>query len=46
MELMAVMEVFDCLLETDGDEESDDDSGDVNEEVSPGVSGMWGGVDV
>jgi hypothetical protein len=46
MELMAVVQYLDGLLEADGYEESDYDGGDVDEEVSPGVSGVWGRVDV
>ena len=44
--LMAVMEGFDGLFEADGDEETDDDGGDVDEEVSPGAGGVVGWVDV
>ena len=43
---MAVMEVFDGLFETDGDEETEDDGGDVDEEVAPGAGGVMRGVDV
>ena len=32
---MTVVEVFDRLFKSDGDEQADDDGGDVNEEVSP-----------
>jgi hypothetical protein len=40
--LMAVMEGFNSLLEADGDEKADDDGGDVNEEVAPGMGGgVW-----
>jgi hypothetical protein len=45
-DLMTVVEVFDSLFEADGDEEPDDDGGDVDEEVAPGAGGMVGGVDV
>ena len=45
-DLMAVVEVLDGLLEADGDEEADDDGGDVDEEVAPGAGGVVGGVDV
>jgi hypothetical protein len=34
---MAVVEELDGLLETDGDEQANDDGGDVDEEVAPGV---------
>jgi hypothetical protein len=44
--LAAVVEGFDGLLEGDGDEEADADGGDVDEEVSPGVGGGVGRVDV
>ena len=33
---MAMMKVFDGLFEADGDEEANDDGGDVDEEVAPG----------
>jgi hypothetical protein len=45
-ELTAVMEVLDGLFEADGDEQADDDGGDVEEEVAPGVGGGVGWVDV
>jgi hypothetical protein len=44
--LMAMMDGFDGLFEADGDEEADDDGGDVDEEVAPGVGGGVGRVDV
>ena len=44
--LVAVVEGFDGLLEADGDEQADDDGGDVEEEVAPGVGGVVGRVDV
>jgi hypothetical protein len=44
LHLMSVVEVFNGLLEADGDEEADDDGGDVDEEVFPGVSGFVGRV--
>jgi hypothetical protein len=34
-DLVAVVEVFDGLLEADGNEEAEDDGGDVDEEVAP-----------
>jgi hypothetical protein len=40
------MDCLDRLLEADGDEKADDDGGDVDEEVSPGVGGVSGRVDV
>jgi hypothetical protein len=43
---MAVVEVLDGLFEADGDEESEDDGGDVDEEVAPGAGGVVGWVDV
>jgi hypothetical protein len=43
---MTVVEVLDGLLEADGDEESEDDGGDVDEEVAPSGGGVVGGVDV
>jgi hypothetical protein len=46
MALMVMMEILDGLLEADGDEEADDDGGDVDEEVAPGVGGGVGWVDV
>ena len=45
-DFVAVMDVFDHLLEADGDEKPKDDGGDVNEEVAPGVGGMVGRVDI
>ena len=39
--LVAMVEKFDGLLETDRDQEADDDGGNVEEEVAPG---MWSGV--
>ena len=41
--LVAVMNGFDGLLEGDGDEEAEDDCGDVDEEVAPGVAAWWAG---
>jgi hypothetical protein len=46
VELMLMMEVLDGLLEAYGDEEADDDGGNVDEEVSPGGGGVVSGVDV
>jgi len=44
VELLAMMEVLDGLLEADGDDEAEDDGGDMDEEVSPGIGGVVGGV--
>jgi len=44
--LVAVVEGFDGLFESNGDDEADDDGGDVEEEVAPGVGGVVGRVDV
>ncbi len=46
MSLMAVVGCFNRLLQTDGDEQTDADGGDVDEEVLPGVGGFVGRVDV
>ena len=46
MQLMAMVDELDGLLEADGDEETDDDGGDVDEEVAPGVCGVVWWVDV
>ena len=46
MQLMAMVEELDCLFEADGDQEADDDGGDVDEEVAPGVGGVAGWVNV
>jgi hypothetical protein len=43
---MAMVEEFDGLFEADGDEQADDDGGDVEEEVARGVDGFVGWVDV
>jgi hypothetical protein len=40
---MAVVEVLDGLLEANGDEEAEDDGGDVDEEVAPRGGGVVGG---
>jgi hypothetical protein len=45
-DLVAVVEVFDGLLEANGDQQADDDGGDVNEEVALGVGGVVWRVDV
>jgi hypothetical protein len=44
--LVGMVDGFDGLLEADGDEETEDDGGDVDEEVAPGVDGFVGRVDV
>ena len=44
--LVAVVNRFDALLEADGDEETDDDGGDVDEEFAPGAGGVRRWVDV
>jgi hypothetical protein len=44
--LAVMVNGLDGLLEADGDEEADDDGGDVDEEVAPGVGGVVGWVDV
>ena len=40
--LVMVMNALDSLFETYGNEQADDDGGDVNEEVSPGVNSVIG----
>ena len=45
-EIVVVVKGFDCLLKTDGDEEADDDGGDMDEEVAPGVGGVVRWMDV
>src|SRR3981189_2628544 len=45
-DLVAVVEVFDGLFEADGDEEAEDDGGDVDEEAAPAGGGVMGRVDV
>jgi hypothetical protein len=44
--LMVVMNSFDGLFEANGDEQTNADSGDVDEEVLPGGGGVVGRVDV
>jgi hypothetical protein len=44
--LMTVMDVFDGLLDAYGDAKANDDGGDVDEEVAPGVGGVMGWVDI
>jgi hypothetical protein len=39
-----MVDELDGLLEADGDEQADDDGGDVDEEVFPGVGGFVGRV--
>jgi hypothetical protein len=43
---MAIVHGFDGLFEADGDEQAEDDGGDVDEEVAPGAGGVVSGVDV
>lgn len=43
MALMTVVDKLDGLLEADGDEETDNDGGDVDTEVAPGAGGVWCG---
>jgi hypothetical protein len=45
-DLVAVVEVFNGLLEADGNEKAEDDGGDVDEEVAPAGGGVMGRVDV
>ena len=44
--LVMAMEGFDGLLEGNGDEQADTDGGDMDEEVAPGVGGVFRGVDI
>ena len=46
MTLMPVVEELDRLFEADGDEQADNDGGDVDEEVAPVVGGVVRWVDV
>jgi hypothetical protein len=46
LELMTLMEVFYGLFESNGDEQADDDGGDVDEEVAPCAGGVVRGVNV
>jgi hypothetical protein len=41
-----LVDALDGLLEADGDEKTDDDGGDVDEEVAPGVCRVVRGMDV
>src|SRR5277367_1224545 len=45
-DLVAMVDVFYGLFEAYGDEEAEDDGGDVDEEVAPGRGGVVSGVDV
>jgi hypothetical protein len=45
-DLLAVVKELDGLLKAYGDAEANDDSGNVDEEVAPGVDGFVRGVDV
>jgi len=44
--LAEMVEVLDGLFEAHGDDEAEDDGGDVDEEVAPGLGGVVGGMDV
>ena len=46
LELLALLEVLDRLLDADGDEQANYDGCDVNEKVAPGVGGVVRRVDV
>jgi len=41
-QLMAVVDPLDGLFNPYGDQQADDDGGDVDEEVAPGVGGLVG----
>jgi hypothetical protein len=43
---MTMVEVLDGLLEADGDEDAEDDGGQVDEEVAAGSGGVVGRVDI
>ena len=45
-DLVAVVDVLDGLLEAYGDEEAENDGGDVDEEIAPGAGGVVWWVDV
>ena len=45
-QLVVLVNTLDHLLQTDRDEQTDDDGSDVDEEVSPGMGGFVGRVDV
>ena len=45
-QLMAVVDPLDGLFNCDGDQQADDDGGDVDEEVAPGMGRLVGWVDV
>jgi hypothetical protein len=45
-DLVAVVEVFDSLLEADGDEDAEDDGHEVDEEVAACGGGVMWWVDV
>jgi hypothetical protein len=44
--LVTMFQGLDGLFEADRDEQADADSGDVDEEVAPGVGGGVGWVDI
>ena len=43
---VAVVEVLDGLLKSDGDQKTENDGGDVDEEVAPGGGSVMCGMDV
>jgi hypothetical protein len=45
-DLVAVVEVLDGLLKADGDEDAEDDGGEVDEEVAAGSCGVVRWVDI
>ena len=45
-DLMDVVQPLNGLLEADGDEQADDDGGDVDEEIAPGGDGVVRWMDV
>ena len=45
-QLVMLVDALDGLFESDGDEQTDDNGGDVDEEVAPGVGGVVWRVDV
>jgi hypothetical protein len=44
--LMVMVDGFDGLLKADSNDEADDDGGDVNEKVAPGMRRVFGWVEV
>ena len=43
---MTMVEVLDCLLEADGDEDAEDDCAEMDEEIAACGGGVVGWVDV